>query len=82
MVRLGRAFALDDYTGEVETIGPKIAQDVRKFLNTNKLPMRLSEFHLVDTQLAVAVDVVRGFDLQRGGVLMPEFLQDFLQIVL
>ena len=82
MAKLAPAFGLADYEGEPETLGPKIAQEVRKFLNLSKLPMRLAEFQLVDTQLTLAVDVVRGFGLQRGGVLDPERLQEYLQLVL
>jgi alcohol dehydrogenase class IV len=82
MARLAPAFGLADYEGGVETLGPKVAQEVRKFLNTAKLPLRLAEFQLVDTQVNLAVDVVRGLGLARGGVLDPEALQDYLQHVL
>ncbi len=80
--QLARAFDLADYEGAPETLGPKIAQEVRRFLNTSKLPMRLTEYQLGDTQLSVAVDVVRGLSLPRGGILTPEGLQEFVQLVL
>jgi hypothetical protein len=75
---LAGAFGLSDYEGGVETLGPKIAQEVRRFLNMSKLPMRLGEFQLVETQIHVAADVVRGFSLARGGVLDAEKLTEFL----
>ena len=40
--------------------------------------MRLGEFQLVETQIHVAADVVRGFSLARGGVLDAEKLTEFL----
>jgi len=76
---LGRAFGYDP---QDEQLGPKIAQDVRKFLNTHKLPLRLADYKLVDTQITQAVDVVRGLELRRGGILEPDQLPEFVRAVL
>ena len=79
---LARAFGYEVQEGEEATVGPKIAQDVRKFLNAHQLPLRLADYHLVDTQITQAVDVVRGLDLRRGGILEPDQLPDFVRTVL
>jgi alcohol dehydrogenase class IV len=79
---LARAFGYEVAEGEEATVGPKIAQDVRKFLNAHKLPLRLADYQLVDTQITQAVDVVRGLDLRRGGILEPDQLPDFVRTVL
>lgn len=79
---LARAFGYEAVEGDEATLGPKIAQDVRKFLNANRLPLRLADYKLVDTQISQAVDVVRGLDLRRGGILEAEQLGDFVQNVL
>jgi alcohol dehydrogenase class IV len=77
---LARAFGYE--TDDDTNLGPKIAQDVRKFLNAHKLPLRLADYKLVDTQITQAVDVVRGLDLRRGGVLEADQLGDFVRNVL
>lgn len=79
---LARAFGYDIQEGDETTVGPKIAQDVRKFLNAHQLPLRLADYRLVDTQITQAVDVVRGLDLRRGGILEPDQLPDFVRKVL
>jgi len=79
---LARAFGYEIDEGEEATLGPKIAQDVRKFLNAHQLPLRLVDYQLVDTQITQAVDVVRGLDLRRGGILEPDQLTDFVRYVL
>ena len=79
---LARAFGYEVQEGDEATVGPKIAQDVRKFLNAHQLPLRLADYHLVDTQITQAVDVVRGLDLRRGGILEPDQLPDFVRNVL
>ncbi len=79
---LGRAFGHEIREGEDEALGPKMAQDVRKFLNLHKLPLRLADYHLVDTQITQAVDVVRGLDLRRGGILEADQLPDFVRNIL
>lgn len=79
---LARAFGYEIREGDEASIGPKIAQDVRKFLNAHKLPLRLADYKLVDTQISQAVDVVRGLDLRRGGILESDQLSDFVQTVL
>jgi len=82
MVRLARAFGVDAKDGDGTVLGPRIAQDVRKFLQANKLPLRLADYKLVDTQITQAVDVVRGLDLRSGGVLDVENLPAFIREVL
>lgn len=79
---LARAFGYEIKEGEEASVGPKIAQDVRKFLNAHKLPLRLADYKLVDTQINQAVDVVRGLDLRRGGILEADQLSDFVRTVL
>jgi len=79
---LARAFGYEVKDGEEGAVGPKIAQDVRKFLNAHKLPLRLADYRLVDTQISQAVDVVRGLDLRRGGILESDQLSDFVRSVL
>jgi len=79
---LAKAFGYDVTEGEEDSVGPRIAQDVRKFLNAHQLPLRLADYHLVDTQITQAVDVVRGLDLRRGGILEPDQLPDFVRSVL
>jgi hypothetical protein len=59
-----------------------MAQDVRKFLNAHKLPLRLADYKLVDTQITQAVDVVRGLELRRGGILEPDQLSEFVRHIL
>lgn len=79
---LAKAFGFDLVEGEEGRLGPKIAQEVRKFMNQHKLPLRLAEYKLVDTQINQAVDVTRGLGLVRGGVLDPDSLPDFLRSIL
>jgi len=79
---LARAFGHEAKEGEEAALGPKMAQDVRKFLNAHKLPLRLADYKLVDTQITQAVDVVRGLDLRRGGILEPDELPDFVRSIL
>ncbi len=79
---LGRAFGYEVAEDETASLGPKIAQDVRKFLNAHKLPLRLAEYKLVDTQITQAVDVVRGLDLRRGGILESDQLPQFVRSIL
>jgi alcohol dehydrogenase class IV len=79
---LARAFGYEVKEGEEASLGPKIAQDVRKFLNAHKLPLRLADYKLVDTQISQAVDVVRGLELRRGGILEADQLSDFVRNVL
>lgn len=78
---LARAFGYDPQEDEA-SLGPKMAQDVRKFLSAHKLPLRLADYKLVDTQINQAVDVVRGLDLRRGGILDADELTDFVRNVL
>lgn len=78
---LARAFGYQA-DGDEASLGPKIAQDVRKFLSAHKLPLRLADYKLVDTQISQAVDVVRGLDLRRGGILEADQLSDFVRNVL
>jgi len=80
VLALSQAFGQE--AGDESTVGPKIAQDVRKFLNAHQLPLRLADYKLVDTQLTQAVDVVRGMEILRGGVLEPDHLPDFVRSVL
>jgi alcohol dehydrogenase class IV len=79
---LARAFGHEAREGDEAALGPKMAQDVRKFLSTLQLPLRLADYKLVDTQIAQAVDVVRGLDLRRGGILETDELPDFVRTVL
>ena len=79
---LARAFGYEVAPGDEATLAPKIAQDVRKFLNAHKLPLRLADYKLVDTQITQAVDVVRGLDLRRGGILESDQLADFVRTIL
>lgn len=79
---LARAFGTEVADGDEASLGPRIAQDVRKFLNTYKLPLRLADYQLVDTQITQAVDVVRGLDLRRGGILEPDQLPEFVRHIL
>ena len=79
---LARAFGLEVQEGDDATLGAKMAQSVRKFLNTHQLPLRLADYKLVDTHISQAVDVVRGLDLRRGGILEPEQLPEFVRNVL
>ncbi len=79
---LARAFGHEAKADEEATLGPKMAQDVRKFLNAHQLPLRLADYKLVDTQITQAIDVVRGLDLRRGGILEPDQLSDFVRNVL
>jgi len=76
---LGRAFGVTVGSGDEASLGPRIAQEVRKVLNTHRLPLRLTDYRLVESQLNQAVDVVRSLDLGRGGVLDGDHLGAFLQ---
>lgn len=79
---MARAFGITVADGDEASLGPRVAQDVRKFLNTHHLPLRLADYHLVDTQISQAVDVVRGLELRRGGILEPDQLPEFVRHVL
>ena len=79
---LAKAFGHEAPEGEEDSLGPKMAQDVRKFLNAHKLPLRLADYKLVDTQITQAVDVVRGLELRRGGILEPDQLSEFVRHIL
>lgn len=78
MEALGRAFGVV-VSGDQASLGPRVAQEVRKVLNTHRLPLRLADYQLVESQLNQAVDVVRGLETGRGGVLGVDQLGAFLQ---
>ncbi len=80
--RLARAFHVEDWDGPVLALGPKLAQDVRKFLNTYKLPLRLAEYGIVDAQIILAADVVRSMKLGRSSLLDSDNLEAFLRQIL
>jgi len=82
LVPLARAFGLEPSEGPGPELAGRMAQEVRRELNTYQLPLRLTDYKLVDTQISQAVDVVRGLDLRRSGVLDPEHLPDFVRRVL
>lgn len=79
LTSLARAFGIAVAEGDEASLGPRVAQDVRKFLNTHRLPIRLADYHLVDSQVSQAVDVVRGLEIRRGGILEPEHLPEFVR---
>lgn len=65
-----------------DTLGLRLAQEVRRFLASHQIPLRLSQYQLVDTQITQAVDVVLGLDLRRRGLLNQESLAGFVRSVL
>lgn len=77
LLAVARAFQVP---GDGKDLGPRIAQEVRRFLHAHKLPLRLQDFQLVESQLNQAVDVVRGLDLRRSGVLDPEQLPELVRL--
>jgi len=78
---LARAFGIQVEPGDEASLGPRVAQDVRKFLGIHQLPVRLADFQLVESQITQAVDVVRGLELRRGGILESEQLPEFVRHV-
>ncbi len=80
--RLARAFQAEQWDGPASALGPKLAQDVRKFLNTYKLPLRLADYGIVDTQIILAADVVRSMKLGRSSLLDSDSLEAFLRQIL
>lgn len=79
--KLSQALAVGETEDTLETIGARLAQEIRKFLNINKLPLRLSDYRVVETQLILAADVVKAMNLPRGSLLESEELPEFLKTV-
>lgn len=79
---LAKAFGYSADGDSLAAIGPKIAQDVRKYLGVQKLPVRLADYKLVDSQITQAVDAVQGLGAERGGILDPDQLPDFVRTIL
>lgn len=82
LLALASAFGYTAEEGREADLGPKMAQDIRKFLSAHQLPLRLADYKLVDTQITQSADVVRGLDLRRGGILEPDQLADLIRTVL
>lgn len=76
---LAQAFGVTVRPGDEASLGARVAQEVRKALNTHRLPLRLADHRLVESQINQAADLVRGLDLARGGVLHADHLAEFLQ---
>lgn len=79
--RLAQALGIGEPGDSPETLGSRLAQEIRKFLNINKLPLRLSDYRVVESQLVLAADVVKAMNLPRGSLLETEELPTFLKSV-
>ena len=79
--RLAQVMGAGGWDGAVESLGPKLAQDVRKFLNVYQLPLRLTDYQAVEAQTVLAADVVQGLNVGNGGLLPAKDLPEFLQFV-
>lgn len=79
--KLAQVMNVSDFDGTDETLAQKLAQEVRKFLNQYSLPMRLRDFKLVESEISLTADVIKGLGIRRGGMLDADNLPAFLKSV-
>lgn len=79
--KLAAAMGIVDEESDEATLAQRLAQEIRKFLNQYSLPMRLRDFKLVDAEITLAADIVKGLGVRRGGLLDTDNLPAFLKEV-